>query len=393
MKRLLIFLILLTGSIYFGVQLKHDPGYLLIAYQAKTIEMPLWFGFVVMLLVFCLFYALIRILLFFARLGEKFFFKRDQNRIRRSIHLTHQGLIQSAEGYWKIAEKNLLRGAKYSKTPVINYLAAARAAQEQGAYARRDEYLKIAYQRAPHAKEAISMTSAQLQLNQQQHEQSLTTLHQLRDFAPKNIHTLKLLQQTYVELKEWQKLAALLPEIEKRHLLEPQKLNDLAIRTYSELLRGSAQSNNIATAHQLWRHIPRKYHNNVLLIADYAKILIANHEDAEALSLLRDALKHNFDDELIILYGLTKSTKPNKQLEIAEKWLETHKNNPNLLLTLGRLCARMQLWGKARSYLSASLGSANKPETYAELAQLLERLGEHALASDYYRQGLMVSLN
>jgi uncharacterized protein HemY len=46
------------------------------------------------------------------------------------------------------------------------------------------------------------------------------------------------------------------------------------------------------------------------------------------------------------------------------------------------------LWGKARTYLEASIGIGPQPETYCELANLLHDLGEEDRARELYRQGL-----
>ena len=53
------------------------------------------------------------------------------------------------------------------------------------------------------------------------------------------------------------------------------------------------------------------------------------------------------------------------------------------------MCARMSLWGKARSYLEASLSVQPMPVTFLKLAELLEdHMNEKAQAQDYYRHGL-----
>jgi HemY protein len=78
-------------------------------------------------------------------------------------------------------------------------------------------------------------------------------------------------------------------------------------------------------------------------------------------------------------------------LQQAEHWLKGRENNANLLLALGRLAIRCELWGKARSYLQASLGSHELAETYRELGQLLDKLNEPELAADCYRKGLLLT--
>ena len=46
---------------------------------------------------------------------------------------------------------------------------------------------------------------------------------------------------------------------------------------------------------------------------------------------------------------------PCASIERAESWLKQHPDDAALLLTLGRLCAQQELWGKAQSYLDASI--------------------------------------
>ena len=60
-------------------------------------------------------------------------------------------MIALAEADWKNAEKLLSSGAAESDTPLMNFLAAAKAAQAQKADARRDNYLRQAHLAEPDA--------------------------------------------------------------------------------------------------------------------------------------------------------------------------------------------------------------------------------------------------
>jgi tetratricopeptide (TPR) repeat protein len=79
---------------------------------------------------------------------------------------------------------------------------------------------------------------------------------------------------------------------------------------------------------------------------------------------------------------------PAAQLAWAERFLGSHPDDPPLLLTLGRLCVSNRLWGKARTYLEASLQVEPLPEVFEELGGLLEQLGEQKAALECYRRGL-----
>jgi HemY protein len=57
-----------------------------------------------------------------------------------------------------------------------------------------------------------------------------------------------------------------------------------------------------------------------------------------------------------------------------------------LLLTLGRLCMRQELWGKAQSYIEASLALQPTQEGHMALAALMERLGKPQEAGRHFRR-------
>jgi HemY protein len=114
-------------------------------------------------------------------------------------------------------------------------------------------------------------------------------------------------------------------------------------------------------------------------------------QHALAEEVVRDTLRRGYDRDLVYLYGLIEGKEKDKQLSTAEKWLEGNERDPVLLLTLGRLCIRHQLWGKARSYLEASLGIEPRSDTYRELGRLLEKINQPKEAAEFYRKGLILA--
>ena len=88
------------------------------------------------------------------------------------------------------------------------------------------------------------------------------------------------------------------------------------------------------------------------------------------------------------LYGLVVGSDQARQLAFAEGMLKAHAADTMLLLTLGRLCKRQSLWGKASTYLQECIDIQASPEAYQELAALLEQQGDHAAATECYQKGL-----
>src|SRR3954471_23405684 len=74
-----------------------------------------------------------------------------------------------------------------------------------------------------------------------------------------------------------------------------------------------------------------------------------------------------------------------------ESWLLEHARDAHLLAALGRLCASAGLWGKARSFLEASVSFEESRSVYLELARLAERLGQATDAQLHYRRAAEIS--
>src|SRR5699024_5226320 len=111
-------------------------------------------------------------------------------------------------------------------------------------------------------------------------------------------------------------------------------------------------------------------------IRDYARLLADLGDEAQTETLLRKVLRNHWSDELVNLYGRVQGQKPDEQLLMAEQWLQDRPNNAELLLALGRLSLRNELWGKAREYFETSLKLRRKRETLAELSRLTAHMGE-----------------
>lgn len=392
MKRLLLILIVLLISIWLGAGIAADPGYVLVAYKKWTMELPLWFAFVLLLVLFELLYGLARLWRNLRSLPKRLYGRSLQRQNRNAQNLTKQGLLLLAADKPVAAEKKLLRGLAHNSMPWVNYLAVAYIANANNDLAKANDYLQKASEITPEAQVAISLAQAHFCFEQQQWDQALATLKHLHLLMPKHTYVLSLLARVYLQLKDWRGLLDLLPTLRKYKVFSLEKITDLEIQTYHGLLFKASHENDLSALQRIWQSLPRTLCENPRLVSCYAKFLIANHVDDEAEKLLSKTLSKVWDDKLAYLYGFVKSVKPDRQLMNAEGWLKSHPNNAVLLLSAGRLCMYNQLWGKARSYFEASVVCDPQPGAYQELAKLLEQLGEQAAAKDCYIRGLELAL-
>ena len=391
MKWLFSILLILLVAILLGLYAYQDPGYVLIARGLQTTELSLTLFVIILVVSFALLYFALQ--LFFGLWGMPGSLRRWRQRQRRerAWRETNRGLIELAQGQWEKAERFLIRHAFDSATPLINYLSAARAAQKQNRPDKRDEYLALAHQHMANASFAVELTQAELQLVHGQLPQAMAILLRLHATSPKHPHVLYLLARLYELMRNWAELKQLLPALRKRTVYPAEALNQLEQRVYRELLTIATQRGNSDELVAQWKDLPRAQQHDPDMTRHYVRCLLTLEKSDQAEVVLRDVLRHGFDSDLVYLYGLITVKDKDKQLAAAETWLAGNETNPVLLLTLGRLCTRNRLWGKARSYLDASVGTQARSDTYYELGQLMEKINQPGQAADYYRQGLLLA--
>ena len=157
-----------------------------------------------------------------------------------------------------------------------------------------------------------------------------------------------------------------------------------------ELLQGAANERDLHALQQIWHDMPRDYRKDSALVTIYAGHLLELHADDAAETVIREAMAKNWDSELAYLYGNLRDGDAARQLEAVENWLKQQPEDDQLLLTAAKLSMRNELWGKARSYVEASIGRNPSAESYQLLGLLCEKTEDDALAMAAYRKGLKI---
>lgn len=390
MIRMLYIFALLVLAIYLGIQFNHDPGHVVISINHWTVEATLWVSIALLILVFIVLHGLLILFHKISLLSGNYGKWKSRRRSRKARQTTRKGLIEFSEGYWAQAKNHLIKALPDTDTPLLNYLTAARAAQEMGDSQLRDDYLREAQQSMPEAKIAVELTQAQLQLANQQWEQALATLRHLQDLAPHHPYVLKLLMNLYQEVRDWPQLIALLPELKKYKVVTGDAFDNLRQHTLLQAMSDLSKTSNQQALTNMVSTLPKKLKLDPELMACYCGFLIRNDQKIEAESILRRCLRKEFNNKLISLYGQFYTDE--KQLAFAESLLKQN-NSAALHLCLGKLNLSNNLWGKARGCFEESIFLAASPEAYAELGKLYEQLGERDQACQAFRQGLKFSLS
>ncbi|HAT1773148.1 TPA: protoporphyrinogen oxidase [Legionella pneumophila] len=386
MIRILFAFIILLLSVFLGIQLNKDPGYVLIAINNWTIETTLWASVFGLFFLFFLIYGLVQLCNKITRMPGMINKWHSRRLAQKAQATTRKGLIEYSEGYWQKAKNHLIQALPNTDTPLLNYLTAARAAQKMGDSKLRDHYLREAQQSMPEAKIAVELTQAQLQLANHQWEQALATLKHLQDLAPRHPYVLKLLMNLYEEIKDWQQLIALLPDLKKNHIISDQAFEQLQQNTYLQAMIDLAKHNQSDGIAKLYQTLPKALANDTAITAEYARFLIKNQNYDQAEYHLRRCLRKELDNRLIELYSLLPCEE--NQLLFAESLLKKNPHSAALHLCLGRMCLSRHLWGKAKHYLEQSIELNPTPVAFIELGKLHEKLNDPLSSGSCYKKGL-----
>jgi uncharacterized protein HemY len=138
---------------------------------------------------------------------------------------------------------------------------------------------------------------------------------------------------------------------------------------------------------KLWKKRTKKIATDAELISVYVDVLVQSDALDEALKTLEKALATESNERLVRQYSMLSLRASDsiaaQQLRNAEAWLQRDPRDPQVLLALGRISLRNQLWGKAREYFERSLAANASSEVFAELARLLHNLKEPERSSQF----------
>ena len=363
-RALLLCVVLVLGGLL-GLFMARDPGYLVLAYDGAVLETSLWFG---LLLLAAAYVAVRLLLLVFGHLlrGKGLF---TAWRARAAQRQTNRGLLLLEQGDWPQAKRLLVNAAAEVAAPAINYLNAARAAHELGAFDERDELLSQAKQQDSKAVPAAGLAGADLRMAAGQWREALASLRELQASSANHPRVMERLWRCHEALEDWQALIDLAPKLRKSDAVDAEALNAMERQAWRRRLAS-------ADGLKAWEKRPKALKDDPDLALAAALGGQAAGDAAGAESLLREALGRHWRGDLVNLYGRIKSPAPDRQLATAEGWLKKHPDDGELLLAAGRLALMNADWPKAQRYLEAALERSPNPECRAELGRLLMALGE-----------------
>jgi len=360
---------------------KSDPGLVQIHFQGWTIETS------VLILVLAA-VGLWLVVHFIIRLWRMPAETARRVREQRSLAQLEKGLLALTEGDWSTAEKALEKSASSHGRTTARYLAAAQAADGQEAGERAEWYLEQADTRKRKQRFLVELTRARILTTNGQYSEAIPILEELQKRRKRHAQVLELLARCYDETGQWEPLQKILPVMKKAGMVDEARVAKLKRHAAISELKQYADAEALKAG---WRGLPKDLQKSsevVMVFADQA-IRISAPELTE--EVLRTSLKREWNSTLLIPYGEPGAEDTSRRMKQCEKWLKDHPEDPWLNLALGRLCAREELWGKARHHMIRSLEIEPSVGGYDSLGQLLERKGELEISMACFRNALRMN--
>ncbi|MCK9202164.1 MAG: heme biosynthesis protein HemY [Gallionella sp.] len=387
----LLWILFLFGAAVALTTASHNPAYVLLVYPPYRIELSLMLFVVLLLVAFVFGYGLVRLLLAAVHLPayvKKFRMERAQGKARELLDETLNAFF---EGRYAAAEKAAARAMELGDTSALHPIIAARSAHELREYEKRDAYLSAAEEKSTGDSTMRLLATTKFMLDQHDPRAALHALQQLRASGVKShIGALSLELKAQQQAGNWDEVLNVLDQLEKREAIDVTLAAQLRQQAWLEKIR---QQEDLPGLTACLRHLPGELKRRSKVASAAARALISMGGCPLAQQLLADSLNAQWDSELVTLYGdCHYGERPDgdaiAQIEQAEKWLSQHKDDAGLLLALGKLCLQQGLWGKAQNYLDASISVSPSHAAYTALAQLAEKLGKPAEASNYYQRAM-----
>jgi HemY protein len=384
MRWLVSLLMLAVLAVALALAGRYDPGYVVLVYPPWRLEIS-FISFVLMLVVLVVGgVVLLRVAALTLALPRIVREQRARRAARKRDRQFVDGLRAFGEARWKDAEQVL--GAWQGETERLGLarVLAARAAQEMRAPALRERHLQAAI--AEGGALAAHLLEAEARLDLKDASGALAAIEAARAIAPQHTALQRMELKARQLVGQWDEVDRLLDALARSNALEPATATQMRRVACAENLRRRAEDDRALL--EYWKKIPGDLRTDAFVARAAVRAFMQRDGHDTALDILEAALDDAWDESLVALYGEVRGSKPLRQIERAETWLHAHPRDAQLLLTLARLCSAESLWGKAQSYLEASLAVAPSAEAHTRMAELKARNGQPGEACQHYQKAL-----
>jgi HemY protein len=389
--RLFIWIIFLfAAAIGLAVAARFNPGNVVFFYPPYRIDLSMNFFILLTGSLFVLLYGFLKAIRITKNMPAKVARYRREKREREGNLAFRESLKAFFEGRFGHSERAASRASLAPDNAGLAALIAARSAHRLQEMERRDTWLAAAAGDAS-LKMAQLMTAIELMVDEERPEAALDAVKELNASGTRHIHALRLALKANQRAQNWPEVLRLTRLLDKNNALHPALSKRLRELAYEDVLTDRNQ--DAEALRRIWSAIPVRERLQPFIALRAANAFNARgmHEDASR--IVEASLAVEWDSKLVHAYrksaGAEGSPMLLSQIEKCEEWLSKRPGDTELALTLGTLCLKQKLWGKAQRYLDQALSDAIDSETIREthlkLAHLHESLNQPTEAASHFR--------
>jgi len=385
-KGLFWILALFGAAVAVALGARLNDGYVLLVFPPWRAEVSLNLFVLALVALFAVFYAVLRVLSATFGMPKRVREYRVRQQRDKAGMVFQDAVRLLFEGRFGQAMKKAGEAHAAGTARGLSALVAARAAQRMREPEKQQFWLEHARTDDPQTEAATLMLDAEMANEERRFDDALAALGHLQGKQGRHIAALRLELRARQGSGDWDGVLKLVRQLAKRDALLPEVVREIRTQAHLANIARSAADQGRLTAYL--RGIPAEERGRRVVLAA-ARALIALDAGSEAQKLIEAALDAAGDDawqpDLVALYGRLAGGEQTARIAKAEAWLTRHPDDARLLKALGRMCQRQRLWGKAQSYLEASLAVAATQAAHLELAHLFDQLGRAEEANKHYR--------
>jgi HemY protein len=389
-RALIAFLLIAAAAVTLALLFRLNTGYVLFVAPPYRVELSQNAFIIITVLAFLVLYVLIRAGVRLAQLPEDVREGRRRRQFERFRNKQDAAVVALLEGRHGKARQFAQEALAIPHSSPVAALVGARAALETRDYAAAAAMLDRPDTQATNLAVPRLMLEAELALERGHPADALARLAELRREAGLHTAAQRLELRALTAAGRPGEIPALVDQLVKRKVYDADQGELLRASAHAEALAGFAH--DAAGLRAYWSRVPENDRLQPKVARAAAKSFMQLGSDREAAEILARSLERNWDSALVVLYAECRAPDATRQLETAERWLVRHNQDASLLYALGRLCERQQLWGKAQTYLEASLALDNHWRAHVALGEMFARLERRDEAEAHLAAALRLAL-
>jgi HemY protein len=363
-----------------------NDGYVLLVFPPYRAEVSLNLFVLALVAIVLALYMAMRALAVTVGLPKRVREYRERRQRERAGLVFQDAVRLLFEGRFGQAMKKAGEAYAAGTAPGLSALIAARAAQRLREPEKLQDWMTRAMSDDPRNEAATLMLEAEMMNESRRFDEALAALDRLQDKKGRHIAALRLELRARQGSGDWDGVLKLARQLEKRDALPPEVARE--IKTLAHLENIARRRADAGQLQDYLRAVPAAEYGRRLVLAGARALIELDASDA-AQKLIEGALdgysEAGWQPELVALYGGLTGPGLTARIARAENWLRQYPDEAALLLALGRMCMNQRLWGKAQSYLEASLALEETRDAHLALADLCDQLERSEEANRHFR--------